>query len=107
MEKEVADYYLSVRGPLAQANLKMQRLSMDDRGAVRLFLEDGQEIRFGQNGVTERLDRFFTIVVPTLVSKFARVRYVDLRYINGFAVRWLPEVVASQVAQTQAVTDSG
>ena len=106
-EKEVADYYLSVRGPLAQVSLQMQRFSMDDRGAVRMFLEDGQEIRLGQNGVTERLDRFFTIVAPTLVSKFARVRYVDLRYINGFAVGWLPEVVAPQVAQTQAVTDSG
>ena len=106
-EKEVANYYLSVRGPLAQANLQIQRLSMDDRGAIRLFLEDGQEIRLGQNGVMERLDRFFTIVAPTLVSEFARVRYVDLRYINGFAVGWLPGVVTSQVAQTQAVADSG
>jgi len=106
-EKEVANYYLSMRAPLAQANLHMQRLSMDDRGAIRLFLEDGQEIRLGQNGVTERLDRFFTIVAPILASKFARVRYVDLRYTNGFAVGWFPEVVAPQVAQIQAVTGSG
>lgn len=106
-EKEVANYYLGVRGPLAQANLQMQRLSMDDRGAIRLFLEDGQEIRLGQNRVTERLDRFFAIVVPTLASKFAQVRYVDLRYTNGFSVGWFPEVVAPQVAQIQAVADSG
>ena len=106
-EKAAANYYLGMRGPLAQANLQMQRLSMDDRGAIRLFLEDGQDIRFGQNRVTERLDRFFTIVVPTLASKFAQVRYVDLRYTNGFAVGWFPEIVAPQVAKIQAVADSG
>ena len=106
-EREVANYYLAVRGLLAEANLQMRSLAMDSRGALWLLLEGGQEIRVGQTGIGERLERFFRVVAPTLAQEFARVSYVDLRYTNGFAVGWSPEAVIPQAAQTHRVTDSG
>ena len=85
-EQEVAKRYLAVRGRLAEADLTLERLSMDERGAWSLVLGGGQEIRLGRRDIDERLLRFFDVVAPALAAELPRVRYVDLRYTNGFAV---------------------
>jgi cell division protein FtsQ len=87
-EREVARRYLAVRGKLAEADLSLQSLEMDERGAWMLVLGTGQEIRLGRRDIDERLYRFFDVVAPALANDFKRVAYVDLRYTNGFAVGW-------------------
>jgi cell division protein FtsQ len=87
-EHDVARRYLAVRGKLAEADLALQSLELDERGAWRLVLGGGQEIRLGRRDIDERLYRFFDVVAPTLTTDLARVEYVDLRYTNGFAVGW-------------------
>jgi cell division protein FtsQ len=63
-------------------------LGVDERGAWRLVLRGGQEIRLGRRDIDERLYRFFHVVTPALTAVLPRVEYVDLRYTNGFAVGW-------------------
>jgi cell division protein FtsQ len=87
-ERDVASLYLSIRGRLVEADLALERLSMDARGAVSLLLESGQEVRFGRAHIQDRLERFFTVAAPALSEEFHRVDYIDLRYTNGFAVGW-------------------
>jgi len=87
-EHEVARRYLAARGRLAEADLALESLSMDERGAWTLVLGGGQEIRLGRRDIDERLERFFDVVAPVLLSELGRVDYVDLRYTNGFAVGW-------------------
>jgi cell division protein FtsQ len=87
-EHDVARRYLAVRGKLAEANLGLETLSMDERGSWRLVLAGGQEVRLGRRDIDERLYRFFDVVAPALVGELKRVEYVDLRYTNGFAVGW-------------------
>jgi cell division protein FtsQ len=87
-EREVAARYLAVRGRLAEADLTLESLSMDERGAWRVVLGGGQEIRLGRRDIDERLYRFFDVVAPVLAGELERVKYVDLRYTNGFAVGW-------------------
>ena len=87
-ERDVARRYLAVRGKLAEANLSLERLELDERGSWRLVLGGGQEVRLGRRDLDERFYRFFDVVAPTLAAELARVEYVDLRYTNGFAVRW-------------------
>jgi cell division protein FtsQ len=105
-EREVARRYLAVRGKLAEANLSLESLEMDERGAWVLVLGTGQEIRLGRRDIDERLYRFFDVVAPALVKDFSRVAYVDLRYTNGFAVGWRDEPPASLAAVVQ-VGDRG
>lgn len=88
-EHEVASLYLALRGRLARAELAIDTLSMDQRGAWHLRLTTGQEVRFGRRDLPERVDRFFDVVEPALAERFGHVRYIDLRYTNGFAVGWL------------------
>jgi cell division protein FtsQ len=96
-EHEVASRYLELRTRLSLAGLALAGLSMDDRGAWTVELAGGQRVRLGRRDVEARLDRFFSAVLPTLVNQLERLRYVDLRYTNGFAVSWLDELELSRV----------
>ena len=90
-EGRVAGQYLALRGRLTEANLKLDKLSMDDRGAWLLTLSTGQEIRLGRQELEQRVDRLFDVVVPALAPEMHRIEYVDLRYTNGFSVGWFAE----------------
>jgi cell division protein FtsQ len=105
-EQEVAKRYLAVRGRLAEADLTLERLELDERGAWTLVLGGGQEIRLGRRDVDERLFRFFDVVAPALAGELPRVRYVDLRYTNGFAVGWRASADAA-LAAAASVPDRG
>jgi cell division protein FtsQ len=105
-EQEVARRYLAVRGRLAEADLMLEKLTMDERGAWSLVLGGGQEIRLGRRDVEDRLERFFDVVAPALASEMPRVQYVDLRYTNGFAVGWR-SVAEGALAATTPSSDRG
>ena len=93
-EREVARLYLELRERLIDAHLTIDTLYLDERGSWRLVLATGQEVRFGRRDVEERVERFFEVAAPALASELHRVRYVDLRYTNGFAVGWRDEDAA-------------
>jgi cell division protein FtsQ len=105
-ERDVARRYLAVRGKLAEADLALERLQMDERGAWRLVLGGGQEVRLGRRDIDERLYRFFEVVAPALAAQLERIEYVDLRYTNGFAVGWREGPPANLAAVAQ-VPDRG
>jgi len=50
---------------------------------------NGLELVLGRDHVEERLARFVRHY-PALAADAGRIRQVDLRYTNGFAVEWLP-----------------
>lgn len=105
-ERDVARRYLAVRGKLAEAGLALESLGLDERGAWRLVLRSGQEIRLGRRDIDERLYRFFDVVAPALAADLKRVEYVDLRYTNGFAVGWR-DGPPENLATVAAVPDRG
>ena len=105
-ERDVARRYLAVRGKLAEAGLTLESLELDERGAWRLTLGGGQEIRLGRRDIDERLYRFFGVVAPALAAELQRVAYVDLRYTNGFAVGWR-EGPPENLAAVAAVPSTG
>lgn len=96
-EHEVATRYLELRTRLSLAGLALAGLSMDERGAWTVELAGGQRVRLGRRDVDARLDRFFSAVLPALGNQLERIRYLDLRYTNGFAVSWLDELELSRV----------
>ena len=97
-EHRIAQLYLAIGERLADAQLTLTSLRMDERGALEFELTGGQAVRIGQDAVGERLERFFAIATPALASELDRVEYIDLRYSNGFSVGWReqPESVLAQ-----------
>jgi cell division protein FtsQ len=101
-EHQVAEVYLGLRGRLADANLTLGSLRMDARGAIEIVLAGGQEIRVGHEEIENRLDRLFDVAVPALAGQLENVRYIDLRYTNGFAVGW-----AERSPETNLLAEAG
>ena len=100
-ERELAAYYLRLRGKLAEAQMTLDQLSMDERGALSLKLATGQEIRFGREEIDTRISRFFDVIAPAITTRFDQIKYVDLRYTNGFAVGWTEQPDTDYAASTE------
>ncbi len=64
------------------------RLVVTDRRAWQMTLDNGIELRFGRGDVDALLDRFARVYLRVLSASATRIAAVDLRYTNGFAVRW-------------------
>ncbi|MGB5210429.1 MAG: cell division protein FtsQ/DivIB [Gammaproteobacteria bacterium] len=98
-EAMVARRYLDIRGPLAEAGYMLNGVRLDDRGAWRISLGGGLEVRFGREDFDARFDRFIRLATPLLASRDGRARYVDLRYPRGFTVAWAGDAGDSNTAQ--------
>lgn len=71
---------------LVEHGLQASQLLLDRRGSWRLVLAQGVEVRLGTVNPLAQTERFLRHSWPEIADRVDRVRYVDLRYTNGFAV---------------------
>lgn len=90
MELEVAQRFFELDTQLEQRGLNAIGLRVDERGAWRLEVNNGMQVRFGAVAVDVRTARFFQALDRVLVPVANEVDYVDMRYTNGFSVGWKP-----------------
>jgi len=62
------------------------------RHAWRLTLSDGMELLLGRIDTRQRLQRFIAAYPKLFAGRADKVRSVDLRYPDGFAVKWKSSV---------------
>ncbi|GBE11053.1 cell division protein FtsQ [bacterium BMS3Bbin12] len=79
---------------LAALGLRLRRLNLDARRSWRMELAGGLRIRLGRGHPTRRLKRFLSVYPVAFAGRVHDIQTVDLRYTNGFAVRWKPSAVA-------------
>jgi cell division protein FtsQ len=80
--------YLAAAPRLTGAGMRLERLTLDARGAWEMALDNGVTLRLGRERVDERFERFMRAAVRTVTTYAGEIAYVDLRYANGFAVGW-------------------
>lgn len=73
---------------VAPLKLRIVSLSLDDRRAWSLELDNGMRLVLGRGNGYGRLLKFARFYRRALHDREAQVERVDLRYSNGFAVRW-------------------
>ena len=73
---------------LASAGLQVVRLGQDERRALELTLDTGVRMQLGRTDATARVKRFLRAYPSLVTSREESLQHVDLRYSNGFAVRW-------------------
>jgi len=78
-----------VRGTCPEVDLHAAQLSLSPRHAWQLRLRNGMVLELGREDVQQRLARFVAVYPYSLVAIQSRVKFVDLRYRNGFAVSGL------------------
>lgn len=85
---EVIAHWQSFNNLLMPIGLEIEKIRLDRRGAWFLRLTSGTEIQLGREAASERLARM-VVSWPELRRVDKRLPLgVDLRYSNGFAVRW-------------------
>ncbi len=86
--EDVVNFYVRVHRALAAVDLRVTGAHLDRRGGWSLDLAGGARLVIGRDEPDRRLDRFIR-VYPELAGTHPRhFVYADLRYTNGFAVRW-------------------
>ncbi|MGA7802600.1 MAG: cell division protein FtsQ/DivIB [Gammaproteobacteria bacterium] len=88
LEPAVLQQYRAMTKALAPLGLKIAQLVEDQRRAWDLRLTDGVELKLGRADAYPRLLRFVRIYPKVLAGHVSRLVSVDMRYSNGFAVRW-------------------
>lgn len=86
--KDVLKQYVGYRELLATVDENIAALSLESRGAWRLTLKNGIEIKLGRAPLDEKLNRFLRAYKQGLSSKADEIQSIDARYTNGIAVRW-------------------
>jgi cell division protein FtsQ len=83
---EVTQHYAQFSQQLAALDLQVTRLVLSPRHAWQLRLSNGMVLELGHEDMQQRLARFVEAYPYSLAAMQNRVKYVDLRYSNGFAV---------------------
>lgn len=84
---EVAESFKIYGGMLQATGLKVTQVALSPRHAWQIGTDTGMVIELGRERVQERLKKFVDVYGQTLGGLSVQVRYADLRYPNGFAVR--------------------
>ncbi len=83
---EVTQQYVQFSQQLAALDLQVSQISMSPRHAWQLRLSNGMVLELGREEMQLRLARFVDVYPYSLAAMQDKVKYVDLRYRNGFAV---------------------
>ncbi|MFI4968763.1 MAG: cell division protein FtsQ/DivIB [Lysobacterales bacterium] len=85
---DVLRFYAECVGEFSNSGLVINAVTLSPRGGWRLDLASGAVIEIGRDDPQQRLKRFLD-VWPRLVGERPEApAYIDLRYENGFAMRW-------------------
>jgi cell division protein FtsQ len=85
---DVLTFYAQCLREFSGSGLAIAAVSLSPRGGWRLELASGAVIQIGRDDAQRRLARFLDVWPRLAGAKPAPPSYVDLRYENGFVVRW-------------------
>jgi len=86
--KILAKRYQLLSVLLAKMELAVVTLTLSERRAWRVSFDNGMQLLFGRAVLDTQLSRFAAAYNAVPAEKRENIHSVDLRYTNGFAVRW-------------------
>jgi cell division protein FtsQ len=91
-EAKTLEIMKGVKTALEDQALELAEFKVNDREAWEIKLETGLEIVLGRTGQLKKLQRFLDTLPVLGEEKMAAMALVDLRYPNGYAVSWKPDI---------------
>jgi cell division protein FtsQ len=85
---EVIAFHAACLREFSGSGLSVQAVELSARGSWRLTLSSGAQIEIGRVDAQARLQRFLDVWPKLAAGSDGPPVYVDLRYENGFALRW-------------------
>lgn len=103
---EVVKFHNEIVAAAGGSGLRIAGVSLSARGSWTVHLDSGADIVVGSEHARERLQRFLQMYPRVAGSGQGAFEYVDLRYSNGFAMKWPGQpVVAPPPAPAPATPD--
>jgi cell division protein FtsQ len=91
-EAKTLEIMKGVKTALEDQALELAEFKVNDREAWEIKLKTGLEILLGRTGQLKKLQRFLDTMPVLGPEKIAVMQVVDLRYPNGYAVSWKPDI---------------
>jgi cell division protein FtsQ len=87
-QQRVMNMFQHISEKISILNLSVLELDLTPRLAWYMRLNNGLQIVLGRDNIDTRLQRFTEAYTQLFANRISNVDYVDLRYSNGFAVKW-------------------
>jgi len=84
----IMDKYFYLQKQLEQLTMQVSVLRLDDRRAWMFENGEGLQVVIGRKDFDERVARFIELMPGSLGTNIKDAEMIDMRYPNGFAVRW-------------------
>lgn len=94
----MVENYLKVQQWTRDFPVKIAEFRQDARGSWQVKLENGLTVNVGREKQEKRLRRFVVGYKRELADSIEKIHTVDLRYTNGFAVKWKSNLQMKQDA---------
>jgi len=95
--RNMATGFIQIRKMMKGFPVKLVEFKEDARGSWRIKLENGITLKIGREHQAKRLKRFMVAYEQSLHEVLDKINVVDLRYTNGFAVKWKKGLSADSV----------
>ncbi len=92
----VRQQYLSIAALLRPMNLHISMLRLTERMSWEITLDQGVMIKVDNQDTLAKMQRFAVLYQRELNGQMDRIISVDLRYHNGVAIAWKPELTHRQ-----------
>jgi len=87
---EMLEFYRRIQAALGPLGLQIRSVNLDPRGEWRLGFRDDMVVMVGREQKDFRIERLLG-VYAVLANNERKIERIDLRYEQGFAVRWREE----------------
>lgn len=97
--RQMLKLYQQFQEILMGSGYEISGLTLNDRRSWTMRLSGGPLLILGRKNMMNRLERFVTYLNSGPIDSLREMETVDLRYTNGFAVRWKYESNQSGLGQ--------
>lgn len=96
--EDVLQFHAECLKEFSGSGLIVNAVALSSRGGWKLTLANGATIEIGRENARERLKRFLDTWPKLIAGRTDTLAYVDLRYANGFALRWASEAAPASAS---------
>ena len=87
LHHKVWGFLVKLHTDLSGLGLGVDELVLDERRSWSMLLSNGVELRLGRNDTESRIQRFVKVFSMQNAPNIDDIKYIDLRYPNGFAMK--------------------
>ncbi len=87
LHQKVWGFLVALHTELSGLGLDVNKLELDERRSWSMLLTNGVELQLGRNDTERRIQRFVKVFSMQNAPNIDDIKYIDLRYPNGFAMK--------------------